>query len=153
MIRLIIRLYWNNLLLNKVIVLEFFGLVFLILHPKNARAIKVKRHSYFWHFKLPMELDFILISIDLVEILVLQFQFNSFVINLLHKASLFWVGNAQKMTILTPYIMVMECEQTMLEWLLRTLSISSFSDSLLRSLILMCRSPIAIYTFLSFEQI
>lgn len=145
--------YGNDLLLNQVIVLEFLDLVFLILHPKNARTVEIKGDGNFWHLKLPMQLDFILISIDFIEILVLQLELNSCVINLLHKASLFWVGNAQKMTILTPCIMVMECEQTMFEWLLSTLNISSFSDSFPRSLILICRSPIAMYTFLSFEQI
>jgi len=63
------------------------------------------------------------------------------------------VGKAQNMTILTPYIIVMECEQTIFEWLLKTLNISSLSDSLARSLIRMCLSPIAMYTFRSLEQI
>ncbi len=57
------------------------------------------------------------------------------------------------MTILTPHIMVIECEHTIFEWLLNTLSISSFSGSLFRSLILMCRSPMAIYILFSLQQI
>lgn len=64
--------YGNDLLLNQVIVLEFLDLVFLILHPKNARTVEIKGDGNFWHLKLPMQLDFILISIDFIEILVLQ---------------------------------------------------------------------------------
>jgi hypothetical protein len=62
-----------------------------------------------------MQFNFISRRIDFIQILVLHLQLNSCVNLDLQRASRFCVGKAQKMTILTPYIMVMECEQTMLE--------------------------------------
>lgn len=100
-----------------------------------------------------MKFYLIFICIDFIQIFVLQLQLHSWINPSLHSAYLFWVGNAQKITILTPCIIVIECEQTILECVLRTLSISSFYVYLLRSFILMCLSPIAIYTFLSLQQI
>ena len=73
-----------------------------------------------------MKFDLVFVSIDLVHVFVLDLKLNSFVGSEVHMAYRFCVGKATKITILTPYIMVMEWEQTIFEWLLRILSISSF---------------------------
>ena len=73
-----------------------------------------------------MQFDFVLVGVDLVEVLGFQFQFDCCLVTGLQMAPRFWVGKAQKMTIFTPCIMVIEWEQTMFEWFLSTLSFSSF---------------------------
>lgn len=136
-------LNWDNFLLCEVIVLKLFDLVLSILHPQNSISIKIEGNCNLRHPKLTVKLYLVFVCIDLVHVFVLYFQLNSWVNLLLHRAYRFWVGNAQNITIFTPYIIVIECEQTIFEWLLKTLSISSFSGSLPKSLILMCLSPIA----------
>ena len=98
----------NYLLLGEIIVLELFDLILLILHPENSAAIKIKRNCNFWHSELAMKFDLVFVSIDLVHVFVLDLKLNSFVGSEVHMAYRFCVGKATKITILTPYIMVME---------------------------------------------
>jgi hypothetical protein len=54
-------------------------------------------------------------DIDLVEIFVLNIKFRSWVMEKLQRAYFFCVGDAQKMTTLSLYIIVMEWEHTIEE--------------------------------------
>lgn len=67
----------HYLLLNEVVVLKLFDLILLILHPKDSRAIEVKRYCNLRHLELPMQFDLVLISINLVQVLVFQLQLHS----------------------------------------------------------------------------
>ena len=116
----------KHFFLGKVVVLKLLNLVFLVLHPQYSAAIEVKRHSDFGHPELPVQLNLVLIGIDFVHILIFHLQLDSCIAQCLQMAYLFCVGKAQNMTILTPNIIVIECEQTMFEWLRSTLNISSF---------------------------
>lgn len=109
------RLDGEDFLLGQVVILELFDLVLSILHPQDSVAVEIEGNCNLWHPKLSVKLDFVLVCIYLVHVFVLDFQLNGCVSLFLHKASLFWVGKAQKITILTPYIIVMECEHTILE--------------------------------------
>jgi hypothetical protein len=62
-----------------------------------------------------MQLDLVFVCIYLVHVLVFDFQLNGWVRGTVHMDYRFWVGKAQNITILTPYIIVIECEHTMLE--------------------------------------
>ncbi len=105
----------HHLLLSQVVVLELLDLVLPVLHPQDPAPVEVKRHCHLRHPELPVQLDLVPVRVDLVHVLVLDLQLNGWVGAELHRAYRFWVGNAQKITILMPCIMVMEWEQTMLE--------------------------------------
>lgn len=61
-----------NSLLGKVIVLEFFYLVLLILHPKYPGAIEIEGHGNFRHLELSVKLNLVAICVYLIKVFVLK---------------------------------------------------------------------------------
>ncbi len=108
--------YRDYLFGRNVIILKLFDLVFFVLHPQNALPIVVERHRNLRNVELSWVVDLSFGNIDLVEIFVFDIKFRSWVREKLQRAYFFCVGEAQKMTTLSLYIMVMEWEQTIEEW-------------------------------------
>ena len=97
-----------HLLLGQLVGLELLDPSLLVLHPQDSFPVEIKWDEDFCGLELPVGPNLVMLDVNFVQVRLLELQLSRYIIAHLRSDSLFWVGNAQKMTSFRPYIIVIE---------------------------------------------